>query len=84
MTPKQACHYWVACDPSTYFLPRGVTIRFGSHIMATPGIENVPESEHWEQDELTEMMSLLQRAEQRMRMSNQFCKHAVRAQNLDK
>lgn len=52
--------------------------------MATPRIENVPESKHWEQGELSEMMSLLQRAEQRMRKSDQACKHTVRAQKLDK
>ena len=48
--------------------------------MATPGIEDVPESEHWEQDELSEMTSLLQRAEQRMQKSDQ----AVRVHKLDK
>ena len=63
---------------------QGVTTRFSAHIMATPGIEDVPESEHWEQDELSEMMSLLQRAEQRMRKSDQACKHTVRAQKIDK
>ena len=52
--------------------------------MATPGIEDVPESEHWEQDELSEMTSLLQRAEQRMQKSDQACKHTVRAHKLDK
>ena len=52
--------------------------------MATPGIDDVPESEHWEQDELSEMMNLLQRAEQRMRKSDQACKHTVKAVKLDK
>ena len=52
--------------------------------MAAPGIEDVPESGNWEQDELSEMMSLLERAEQRMRKSDQACKHTIRAQKLDK
>ena len=52
--------------------------------MATPKIEDVRESEHWEQDELSEMMSLLQRAEQRMRKSDQARKHTMRAQKLDR
>ena len=52
--------------------------------MATPRIEMVPENDKWEQGELSEMMGLLQRAEQRMRKSDQACKHTVRAQRLDK
>ena len=31
VTPKQAFHYWVACDPSTYFDPIGA----GHHIVRT-------------------------------------------------
>ena len=45
--------------------------------MATPGAEDVFESESWQQDELSELKDLLQRAEQRMRKSKSTSKHTV-------
>ena len=49
--------------------------------MATPGAEDVHKSEVWQQDELSEMMGLLQRAEQRMRKPDPASKHTVKATN---
>lgn len=51
--------------------------------MATPGAEDVLESEGWQQDELSEMKGLLQRAEQRMRKSNSTSKHTVNVKATD-
>ena len=52
--------------------------------MATLTAEYVAESEFWGEDELSEMMSLLQRAEQRMRELNPGSNHSVEATNSDK
>ena len=54
------------------------------HIMATLGAEGVLESEGWDQHELSEMKSLLQRAEQRMTELNPASKHMMKATNLCK
>lgn len=52
--------------------------------MATPGTEFVPKSEGWHQDELSEMVTLLQRAEQHMRNLDPASKHTVKATYSDK
>ena len=52
--------------------------------MATPALDYVAESEIWGQDELSEMMSLLQRAEQRMRKLNPGSNYNMEATNSDK
>lgn len=51
------------------------------HVMAPPRAEGVLESECWDQDELSEMKSLLQRAEQRMKRLDSANKHTVEATN---
>ena len=52
--------------------------------MATSGAEDVPESEIWGQDELSEMTGLLQRAEQRMKKSHPVNRYTVKATKSDK
>lgn len=47
--------------------------------MATPGAGSIFENEGWDQDELSEMRSLLQRAEQRMRKLDPASKHTMKA-----
>lgn len=49
--------------------------------MATFGAEDTLKSEGWDQDELSEMKILLQRAEQRMRKLDPASKHALKATN---
>lgn len=53
-------------------------------MMATPGTEVVSKSEGWHQDELSGMVALLQRAEQRMRNLDPASKHTVKATYSDK
>ena len=45
--------------------------------MATPALTDDHESEGWHQDQLSEMKSLLQRAEQRMRKLDPTSKHTM-------
>ncbi|CAF9939267.1 MAG: hypothetical protein ALECFALPRED_008055 [Alectoria fallacina] len=52
--------------------------------MATLGAEGFLESEGWDQHELSEMKSLLQRAEQRMTELNPASKHMMKATNFCK
>lgn len=52
--------------------------------MATSTAEDVSESESWDQDELSEMMSLLQRAEQRMKKLGPTMKHTTNATSSNK
>ena len=50
--------------------------------MSTPAIENSFESEGWDRDELSEMKSLLQQAEQRLRKPELASKHTIETISL--
>ena len=52
--------------------------------MTTIAVEDVLESEAWDQDELSEMKSLLQRAEQRIRKLNPASKYATKTTTSSK
>ena len=52
--------------------------------MATPRAEDVLESGCWDLDELSEMKSLLQRAERRLEMLETASKHAMKARKTHK
>ena len=52
--------------------------------MASLEAEHIPRNECWDQDELSEMMSLLQRAEQRMKNLAPTSRHPMKGTNSDK
>ncbi len=52
--------------------------------MADTGADDIPTSELWDQNELSEMTSLLQRAAQRMRKLDPDSKHTMRNINSEK
>lgn len=53
-------------------------------MMAASAAEDVHRGEGWDQDEHSEMMSLLQRAEQRMRKLEPTSKYQVKPKHSDK
>lgn len=73
------CHTNVpSALPIQLTLPKARRCALIEQIMATPAITDDHESEGWHQDELSEMKSLLQRAEQRMRKLDPTSKHTMK------
>ena len=54
------------------------------HMMAASAVEDSRRGERWDQDEVSEMVSLLQRAEQRMRKLDPTSMNSVIHKDLDK